>query len=214
MAGNSDSQALRKPMQKLAMSTETDTLPAGVNTLAVAESCKAKGMLSVKSGKTGSTKVQFPSKRDFMKSWIAEDHRNADGSQQSKKTGEKLFKATRLATLQDASKKVGQAFMEGKLLLERLTGDKLGDLRSISLMRPKRADAEKTEQLIRTAARAMHVDEDKAVAMAKEESPELFGLPARSPAIIDVGGTVTAEKTEPAAAAPASNQGVAVAAAA
>lgn len=180
------------------------------NTLTVAKPlADVKGMLTVKSAKTGATKIQLMSKRDFTTRWIA----NSDNAGKPKKQAARDFEAYRVASLDAFNAQVGQAFASGAIRAERITADKSGDLRTISLMRRNTREQDTKMHYLRETSRITGIPLDVLVADAKKNAPGEIDGAALDVTATEVATPSVETKTEPAQPAE-QNAPVSVAAAA
>lgn len=171
---------------------------------------EVKGMLTLKSAKTGASRIQLMSKRDFTKAWVD----NPKNANLPKKQAARDFDAYRTATLDAFNAGLAVQIANGNIRAERITADKTGDLRTISLMRPNTRIQDSNRAALAKAAELTGVSLDTLIAQAKKHAPD-----AVTEVVTTEVATPSAEeqKTEPAAPAslPAEqNAPVSVAAAA
>lgn len=153
------------------------------NTLVIANTVKAQGMVTIKSVKTGASRVQLTSKKDFTKAWVG----NPANVDKPKKQAARDFEAYRQATLKDFNAQLATAIASGTIVAERLNADKTGDLRNISLVRRSTREQDQNKAALTRAAELMGVPVEQLIKQAKAHAPE---------AITEV---LTTEVVEPAA---------------
>lgn len=183
------------------------------NTLLVAKPlAEVKGMLTIQSKKTGATKIQLMTKRVFTANWLKEQesgqHRNLDGTLMAKKQAARDFDAYRTLTLDQFNAQVGQAFASGAIRAERISADKTGDLRTISLMRRDTKVQDQNMAKLRDTSELTGIPLDELIKRAKANAH------AADIEVETVAAVEPAKNEEPAAPAESSAAGVPVEAAA
>lgn len=166
------------------------------NKLVVAKPlAEVKGMITVTSKATQASRIQLMSKRDFTKAWVD----NPANANLPKKQAARDFDAYRTATLDQFNAGLAVQIANGNIRAERITADKSGDLRTISLMRQNTRIQDSNRAALAKAAELLGRPVEELIKEAKAHAPD---------AVTDVVTTevVTTPAETAAPAAPAAQQ--------
>lgn len=185
------------------------------NTIVVAKPlADVKGMLTVKSAKTGAQRIQLASKRDFTKAWLT----IPANKEKPKKQAARDFEVYRQATLDAFNLNLATQIASGNIRAERLTADKTGDLRTISLVRRDRRVQDANLAALRKTSEITGIPLDELIKNAKKNAPEQIGVTevaateVKEDAATSAATTTPVEdKSEPNQPAPSVGEAVAAA---
>lgn len=182
----------------------------------VKDALKTKGMLVIKSEKTKNTSIQLLSKRDFTKSWLAEQakglHRDEKGDLLPKKQAARDFEAYRQVELDAFNVQVGTNFLNGNLRAQSIKADANGEMRNITLQRADRKKQDADRASLKRLADSRGISVDALEAIIKAHAPKPV-LDAENDVIeIDTSKTTPVEdKSQPNQSAPSVGEAVAAA---